>query len=335
MFAGGVQQLGGIRPTRSVSLDFRGAQPWFLWGVEDFDIGTATPGGTFGWTGAPVDDGGDLGRWVTLRFDSAGTGHAIYWRGGFNEILYGRMRTGETQFTPSVVITGTINNGGVAMDLNPAERPEIVFYDNPRGVRYAVHDGTAWSFEDIEAGLMSGSPAVIVAPDGRPHIAYSRSAGGVRYGTRSPTPGTPWSTPDLDAHPWASGRIDLALGPDGTLHATYSIVGPFPNSEIRHAWLPPGGGGWQNETVWSSSTAGLLNLSALAVGSDGAVHLVFFSQGELTVFYQYRSPAGVWAAPSRLDTGQIGSTATDMAFDPNGKLNIVFVARAMYWYQQP
>jgi hypothetical protein len=334
MFQGGHRDLRGARPARSVSMDFVGSQPYFLTGMEDFSMAFFTFGPT-GVEGIPVDlDGGILGNSVTLRFDAATNAQVVYFRGGFDEIIHGHHVLGDTWFTRTDVLAGVLqaNNGGdnfLAMDLNPSQEPEIVFAESKR-LRHAARSGGAWSFtylDDVQGSV--SAPAIIIAPDGTRHVAYVAGSREVRYAQGT---GPTWSTQVLG--PAMHAETDLALGPDGTLHLLYSsALNGGPPYELRHAWLPIGGT-WQHETTWTSAT-GWLREAAIAVGNDGAVHIAFFARAEYAVFYQYRSPGGVWATPSLLDITFADSyTAVDAAIDPNGKLHIVYVARMMYHFWQ-
>jgi hypothetical protein len=115
------------------------------------------------------------GRWPALAIDAQGELHACFAGAGGLGVSYLRIAPGRTpetvdadgtaQCTLAVAADGTIH----------------VAYLSRFGLRHATRSGTGWSASTVDAQALVGvrrfdGPAMTLAPDGAPRIAYRRAS---------------------------------------------------------------------------------------------------------------------------------------------------------------
>ncbi|WP_224362309.1 hypothetical protein [Hyalangium versicolor] len=199
-----------------------------------------------------VDTSSDsTGNVCDLAFDSTGNGHLIYFNGTHPSIWYGTWN-GSTWTTQLVDGMG-FNTGGIvqtpmALTLDAAGKPHIVYRLNGRGVWYATLSGSTWIRERVDSAALppygsSGRVSIALDPSqgNRPTIAYTfygldagynreRTVVAYRAGVNSWTAATvPFPVPNSSYDQTLRGEI--AFDPTGTLYI------PFANSAIG-TWKP-------------------------------------------------------------------------------------------------
>lgn len=193
---------------------------------------------------------------------------------------------------------------------------------------YGTDAGGAWRLETVDATASPDlPPAVALAADGTPHVVFADGSA-LRHAARG---GAGWSletvADDGVAAPYASCGVAAAFDAAGRLH----VASCLPRSaaalvtSVRHAVRDAGG--WTATVLDEASPA---SAPALAVGPDGAVHVLYTGRS-----VEAASRCG-WAAPLRravlrggewsletVDPLALGSPA--LALDPAGVPNAAYV----------
>lgn len=156
-----------------------------------------------------------------------------------------------------------------AMALDARGKVHVLFDSwSNNELRYATNTGGAWAVSKVKKNNVS-DPAhrdIVVGPDGVVHAVTSNPGGPVEYMTLKD--GT-WSAPQ-SVDPKRGIQIEVALAPDGKLHAVYGQMKTFTSVDIKHAVLD--GGAWTLQDV----VTGLDDAKYVSFGLDskGHVHVV-------------------------------------------------------------
>jgi hypothetical protein len=182
--------------------------------------------------------------------------------------------------------------------------------------------GFAWSIEDVGEG---GKPAIALTDDGSAFVAFMTEAmpGFVKVAKRD---GAGWQT-DTVAEGYFYGPLDLASGPDGTVHLTF-------HDHEEHSFQPDKGdvacavlenGEWSLENVFNDGHEGWD--TRISVGSDGNAHISAIDPEEFDgdgLEYYGQNDSGEWTV-EQVGTGAITyKYATSVATDPQGNPHITY-----------
>jgi len=174
--------------------------------------------------------------------------------------------------------------------------------------------------------IISRAPVIEIAPDRKVHVVWEEGP----HIYHCYWDGLEWSTPNQVA---TGERPALASSPDGTLHLAFANEFGG-NMNIYHVQ-------WAESTSWSlpsnvSGTSGASSNPAIAITSDGTVHVVWTdtTPGHAVVYHGYRSGVtwSTWPIPNA--TGSQPAIAINSAdavmvawqdkYDPGDPYDIYF-----------
>ncbi|MCH8310016.1 MAG: hypothetical protein IIB17_05915 [Chloroflexi bacterium] len=182
--------------------------------------------------------------------------------------------------------------------------------------------GFAWTIEDVGEG---SKPALAVTDDGSVYVAFMREAmpGFVKVAKRGDSG---WQT-DTVEEGYFYGPLDLASGPDGTIHLTYhnheeNQFRPD-KGDVSYAVLE--NGEWSLETVFNPGHDGWD--TRIFVDSSGNAHISAIDPEEFDgdgLEYYGQDDSGDWTV-EQIGTGPITyKYATSVATDPQGNPHITY-----------
>ena len=169
--------------------------------------------------------------WASLRLDSTGTPHVLYFNDLIGEVRYA-IRDASAWRVEAVEHIGSIGvfgrQGDLALDMTPA--PHAVFYvrtgPTTAELRYATRGTSGWNIERLDAGIY---PSLSVGGDGIPQAVYTTGSVFTRidlaYARRI---GGSWPTEVIDTNLAAGGTpkfASLALDGCDNPHVAYAVDG--------------------------------------------------------------------------------------------------------------
>ncbi|MEE8421364.1 MAG: hypothetical protein V3S31_01155 [Dehalococcoidia bacterium] len=188
----------------------------------------------------------------------------------------------------------------------------------------AVLDGGEWRIDRIADGGHDGwDTSLAFAADGSLHLlgidpAQFGSVDGVEYATLR---GGAWTVEAVGSGPqpyeWGT---DIAVGPDGTVHAVY-----FDASNRDLVYARNDGSGWTTEPIYENGDAG--RFAVIALDEEGRPHVAFV-QGDATFREEGRNSGSVVYGAFDGSAWAFESVATldDMVFGFEGARRTVALA---------
>lgn len=211
-----------------------------------------------------------------LAVASDGTEHAVWYDGSADGLYYGSSSGGSWSVQRLDAPAG--GGHGASLALDSQGRPHVAYAVAGAGTLvHAVLDGAAWQQQDVAGAEGVGAfTSIAIDSQDRPVIAWAHAtpdAPAYAYGVDdvglSRWDGAAWST-ELPVHAGYAGRyVQVALGPDDRVHLLYQADDRW---ELRHTWEEDGG--WSTEVAHGMDQA-TDPIGALAVGSDGVVHVTY------------------------------------------------------------
>jgi len=218
---------------------------------------------------------------------------------------------GSYSFEPAV--TAAPDGSATAIWPAPSDgRISFVHATRPAGGAW----GQPTSFESIASG--SASVDVVSGPDGTTTATWIASVGAsqaVRTATRPP--GGAWSAPvSLSDDTRGADRVDLAVGPDGTVAAIWRRNDS--GSWTVQARVRPAGGAWGAVSDLAITNQDLG--PRIAVDGQGGAHAIWTRfDGVRTVVQTATKPAaGGWSAAQSLSDPATGVSNVRIAVSPSG-----------------
>jgi hypothetical protein len=155
------------------------------------------------------------GRWPAIALDAAGVPHACWTGSGGVSIAWIAAGAG------SVAETVDGDGSGQCSLAVAADGTVHVAYLSRFGLRHAVRENGAWRAATVDADALAGTlrtdgPALALAADGAPRIAYRRGASGATATVALVTRSRAGWTFDLTGIRGRVGPHSLAVGGDGT-----------------------------------------------------------------------------------------------------------------------
>lgn len=181
-----------------------------------------------GWASEAISPAGTGIGTADLVVDVAGGVHIAY--SDVVEALFYGYRTDVGWALEQV--DGDGRGGSVSLAVGDELRPRIAYYNNnPQGLRYAEHDGSAWNLAGHEVPSELWGLAMAVDGAGASHIAYVEvsSQSMIRHFVR----GQSHETVATDNGGIVESDLELAIAEDGTVHLAW--VG---DQRLRHASRP-------------------------------------------------------------------------------------------------
>ncbi len=188
-----------------------------------------------------------------------------------------------------------------SLALDSANRPHVIYYDYPDGLKYAYYDGTAWQKQ-----VLDGSPGSLALDEAdRPHISYGADSN-VKYAYFD---GTTWQIQTVDS----GGYSSLALDDANLPHIAYND----PYARLKHAYYD--GANWHIETVDLAGEVGLLSIS-LALDSLGRPCISYRDPNQVVKYAYYSSG---WHVETVEDAGG-GASTTSLSLDYADRPHIAY-----------
>ncbi len=187
----------------------------------------------------------------------------LIYRSG-ERLFHARGVSNNEDFVIEQVITG-LGDGRYRTSAAMNGDDLVVAYDDGDGaVELAVRSGESglWSFETVADGH---TPSLAIDSQGAPHLTFfDPDTGAIRYATKSIDE---WVIEDV-VKSGAASRSSLVIDEDDTAHVLYHLD---ESQEIKYAYRVDFD--WITARVDIGGPAG--TASALAIGSDGTVHVAF------------------------------------------------------------
>ena len=132
-----------------------------------------------------------------------------------------------------VVRSGTFTNNPPISAVFHQGAIHVTFSDrNDEGLILATLNGVNWRTEVVDPDPIAGhSSALSFDSEGRPHIAYSLDATGIRYATRD---GDDWIASEVFLNDDADEHLGATVDTDDIPHVLFH-VGASPDFDLRHA----------------------------------------------------------------------------------------------------
>lgn len=222
------------------------------------------------------------GRWPAVAVDAGGDVHVCF-TGVAGGVSY--LRAGPGREPEQVDAVGT----GQCSIVAGASGTVDIAYLSPLGLRHARRSDGAWSTSTVDVEAIVGTrrfegPALAIAPDGLPRIAYRRFAGTTVPTLAIATRVDPGWRFELTGLVGLVGPRSLAVAPDGRLRlALNDELGQFAQVRVRES------SGWTLEYS-----------HARAPNRGDGLPLALDAAGEPRVAAWYREPNAVPDAPTTL-----------------------------------
>jgi hypothetical protein len=271
-----------------------------------------------------------------IAIDSGDNIH-IVWdddRPGNAEIYYKNSPDGGTTWSDARRITWTSNfslNPAIAVDSSDHLHvvwEEFTVTNNEFYYKSSPDGGATWSAvrRITWTSGSSSNPALAVDSDDKIHVVWSEWAGDNNeiYYKSSADGGSTWS--DARRITWTEGSsTHPAIDADGSIGVTWQDNTPG-NFEIYYRGSTDGGAAWSpvQRITW---TAGYSEAAAIALGSGGAIHVVWDDNdpGNGELHYKKSTDGGAnWSAAKRITWTSGDSTLPAMTLDSSGTIHVVW-----------
>ncbi len=126
--------------------------------------------------------------------------------------------------------------------------------------------------------------------DGDCHVHatyFDDTTGNIRYATFD---GVSWAVSDLE-YVWMHGHSAIAVDRSGRVFVVFNSL---PDYSLKLATREPGASTWTIEVIEALGMPSQAFYISLVLGSDGTLHVGYFSQATSGVRYAFRPPAGDW-----------------------------------------
>jgi len=268
--------------------------------------------------------------WRSGRVLATGPGRVGPWR----------MNRSDWRYVDDPTV-GLAPGGDAAVAWVDQARKDILFQ------RFPATNGKAGPAEPVNVSrspeVFSWLPRLVVAPEGRriymlwQEIVFSGgSHGGEAFFARSTDGGRTWSDPvnlsqtqagagkgRLTRQRWHNGSLDLALGPEGRIYATWTVY----EGGLFLARSGDGGRSFAEPLRVSAAASEPARAPSLAVGPDGAVHLAWTVGGDPGADLRYATStdgARSFTDPRVLFPGPRHADAPKLAAAGSGTLHLAF-----------
>ena len=222
-----------------------------------------------------------VGHAADMAVDSHGYPHFAYYNNLYPwDLAYTRW-DGTAWREPIFLDDTVIGNDPVALALDKTDRPHIA-YIRAEGLGYAVQTPSGWYTDTVDLHT-SAYPALSLAPDHVPHIAYFDTTNGVlRHASLQ---AGVWQTEVVDDNGVVGTYPSLAIDGRGHPHISY-----FDSSHGQIKYAYHDGTGWQTTPLPISGTVGAR--TALVVDPFGNPTITYYDAEarDLRVIYRPFTP---------------------------------------------
>lgn len=243
---------------------------------------------------------------------------------GFNDIYYICKPAGGTAWNEPVRVGQGIEASLPASACDPSGNVHVVWCDGFgvgywMSIRYRKHDGASWGpIQSLnDDAYDSWNPAIAADGWGRVHVVWADFRDGNEEVYYKQFDGTSWG-PDvrLTNAPQYSRFPSIAVDSQGVVHVVW-VDNRYGGWVLCHKRLNQSG--WSPDTVLAPSYC---NHSAIAVGPDDAVHVVWDGTPD-EVYYKQRDGSG-WGPTVQLTSAAGVSRYPSVAADVSGNVHVAW-----------
>ena len=291
--------------------------------ISDVVSATTDPGQGGAWDLETVDDGNEVGTWISMAVDGAGNPHISYADYAKKDIKYAGW-TGSAWLIEKLPTKDAKTYRWTSIAVDASNNIHMVYFsDSRKDLKYAYRAaGGGWTIELVDSGWVTGHGkasagnwnSIVVDAAGNPHISYrdgyDDTPGSLKYAYKS---GGQWNIQIVDDDDRAALMgTSIALDSLERPHIAYNSWSA-PN--LRYAqWT---GTAWVIETIDETPGAGdWLQPRALALDDFDNAHVSYSVDGGLS--YAKRND-GVWTTDVVDPTG---SGDSNLVLDTSGNPHI-------------
>jgi len=183
-------------------------------------------------------------------------------------------------------------------------------------IRWVFYAAGSWTMATVDVGDRFGDFNVVAGVDGMPYVAFSAD-NQIQVAKLS---GDHWVYQPADPTAASTTGLDMAFGPDGSLHLSYLFYDSYYDN-IRHTWKQ--NGQWLTEMVYSQ----IDTYTSLAIDAAGRVHLAWATDEH--AYYAVKD-GGVWTQ----ETVAANTRTPALALDEQGRphLAVSLVDKGLFWF---
>jgi hypothetical protein len=298
----------GMHPSLADSTTGSGTEPAIAYyDQENGDLVYAKRSGSV-WSTSLVDAAGDVGSFVSLRFNSPGLPGIAYYDATNADLKFARW-TASGWAIETVDAAGTVGQHCALAWDQVTSQPLIAYYDATNtALKVARKAGATWTIETVDAGPSVGEYCAIdMDPVQGPRVSYY-DAGNKRLKVASKTPGG-WILDSVDSEAGVDvGRFtSLRVSSSRTLRVAYYDV---TNGDLKVATRAVSGA-WSYETVAAAGDVG--RFAALALDPQGNPRVCAYNVNAGGITYGSLA-SGEWQTEivdAQVRTGRFNSLAID------------------------
>jgi hypothetical protein len=259
-------------------------------GAYDYVAGECGEWGDF--SVETVDKTGKIGEYSSMKIDSNGKVHMVYYNRSYAALKYATNKSGSWNIE---IVAGSIGNwstyGGCDIAVDSAGKIHISYHDEGQ-LKYVTNASSMWNSETVDRNSSTGiMPSIAVDTSQKVHILYFDDAdGSLKYATNKYVSGE-WGISVVDSFAGYSpdgSRISIAFDPVGFLYAAYYECGTYDPStgmcsagNLKYAtnkW-----GLWRSYSIESLADTGWN--PSLFVDRFGIGHVSFYNADEAVLKY--------------------------------------------------
>lgn len=195
-------------------------------------------------------------------------------------------------------------------------------------VKVATNEGGSWRTLAVVATTHDGAGTSIAVDDlGHIHVGYADGTT-LRYLTNG---SGAWTNRSLFTWGYSTYAASLAVDSDGAVHLT-SVGTTFSSSDVLVEYATNKGGNWTVTPIeaWTYRE-GDFPRSALAIGPDDRVHVVYGGGNRNILRHATKTPSG-WSIET-VDSGANAGGSTSVAVDRIGGIHIAYDAGGSSHYE--
>ena len=279
------------------------------------------------WTRWQVDIGPSVGYWSSVKLDSKGNPHIVYYVDGVGDLRYATRKN--NTWTTQILDTNTDSFNGVwaSIDLDSLDLPHVAYNTQFGGHAYYMREQTngTWTLpEQIESTGNTGWEIKLKLFHGVPRVVYVDQGNNVMKYAEKTFAG--WNIENVSS--LLTGNVNFSTGDIGfdinKVTGVPHIVSPSPGfvfNSLRYATKV--GTNWVTEVVDTLPLGTTGWTPSIAVDNAGNPHVAYFDSTDIDLKYAKRV-GGVWNKETVDATGNTGQYSKVMV-DANNVPSIAFL----------
>jgi hypothetical protein len=298
-----------------------------------------------GWTMDRVGSTGQVGEYSSMKVDSGGKVHAVFYDRTYKKLKYATNATGSWVLSDIDSFVGTwtsMHGTSIAMvdgdsTVHVAYNPVSGLWSDDQRIRYAKKVSGSWQIQIVDTINVTANPSIAVGSDGFVHIAYylryRYDESGYRLAYSSNKSGF-WKTQIIDN---SAGRLDEAsrtaieLDSNKNTHIAYyacgvidSLTGKCSRGDLGYATNSSG--------IWRVITADTINDTGLnpsiALGANNSMHISYHEADNGDLKHAMVAKTLAVTTETVDATGDMGEYSAVM-LDQNNHVMIAYYDRTM------